>query len=81
MRIPYVYTHTHTRARSLYLQGYLNKLDAEIKNLDVLDDFSSELKEVQRRHGNANVPYTLGDHVARYMLGSVFDAYDKLDGF
>ncbi len=49
--------------------------------MDVLDDFTSELKEVQRRHGNANVPYTLGDHVARYMLGSVFDAYDKLDGF
>lgn len=57
--------------------GYLNKLDQDIKNLDVLDDFTSENKEVQRRHGGT-APYTLGDHVARYMLGPVFPAYDKV---
>lgn len=61
--------------------GYLNKLDAEVKNLDTLDDFESEKKEVVRRHCFQNVPYTLGDHVARLFLGSIFPAYDTLDGF
>lgn len=61
--------------------GYLNKLDAEVQNLDVVDDYQSEYAEVKKRHGNQDVPYTLGDHVAKYLLGSVFPAYDQLDGF
>ena len=56
--------------------GYLNKLDVEIRNLDVLDDYDSELKEVQNKQGR-NYSYTFGDHIARLLVGSLF--YDKMD--
>ena len=61
--------------------GYLNKLDATIPHLDVLDDFASERKEVARRNPEWGANYSLGDHVARYFLGSVFAKYDAIDGF
>jgi hypothetical protein len=61
--------------------GYLNKLDATVPHLDVLDDYASEKREVARRNPSFGEAYTLGDHVARYFLGSVFEKYDKLDGF
>ncbi len=61
--------------------GYLNKLDATVPHLDVLDDYASEKREVARRNPAFKDCYTLGDHVARYFLGSIFDKYDKLDGF
>jgi len=57
--------------------GYLNALDDRLPRLDVLDDYHSERREVQRVQGN--VDYTLGDHCARMLLGAVFDKYDKLD--
>ena len=41
------------RGRFFNVVDLVNKLDAEVKNLDVVDDYASELKEVQRRHGNA----------------------------
>lgn len=58
--------------------GYLNKLDKEVKNLDVLDDYQSEKREVLKAQGQ-NFKYTLGDHVVRYMLGPIFKKYDQLD--
>ena len=61
--------------------GYLNNLDATIPHLDVLDDYVSEKKEVGRRNPAFKECYSLGDHVARYFLGSIFDKYDTLDGF
>ncbi len=60
--------------------GYLNQLDKTVKHLDVLDDYKSEKKEVSRRNPAFGEMYTLGDHVARYFLGSVFVKYDQLDG-
>jgi hypothetical protein len=61
--------------------GYLNNLDATVPHLDVLDDYASEKREVARRNPSFGEAYTLGDHVARYFLGSIFEKYDKLDGF
>lgn len=58
--------------------GYLNGLDASIDRLDVLDDYASERREVQAVQG-AHADYTLGDHCARMLLGSVFEKYDNLD--
>ncbi len=46
---------------------------------DVLDDYQSELKEVQRRMGPA-VPYSMGDHVARYLLGAVRSPWNLRGG-
>ena len=42
--------------------GYLNKLDYEIPNIDTLDDYLSELKEVQKVQGS-HFSYSFGDHV------------------
>jgi hypothetical protein len=61
--------------------GYLNKLDATVPHLDVLDDYLSEKKEVAKHNKAFKDSYTMGDHVARYFLGSIFEKYDKLDGF
>lgn len=47
----------------------------------VLDDFRSEKKEVSRKNADFGEAYTLGDHVARYFLGSIFAKYDAIDGF
>ena len=61
--------------------GYLNGLDATVPHLDVLDDYSSEKKEVGRKNPGFKDCYTFGDHVARYFLGSIYSKYDSLDGF
>lgn len=58
---------------------YLNQMDRSVRHLDVIDDYKNERKEVMRKLGP--VDYTLGDHVARFLLGSVYEKYDKLDGF
>eukprot|EP01130_Rhizamoeba_saxonica_P010836 TRINITY_DN4469_c0_g1_i1.p1 TRINITY_DN4469_c0_g1~~TRINITY_DN4469_c0_g1_i1.p1 ORF type:complete len:587 (+),score=145.49 TRINITY_DN4469_c0_g1_i1:11-1771(+) len=58
--------------------GYLNDLDVEVPNMDVLDDFCSEKREVMRVQGE-DFHYTFGDHVARVVMGSVFSKYDRLD--
>ena len=60
--------------------GWLNILDAAVPGVDVLDDYYSELEEVRKGKGPL-FPYTFGDHVARYVLGSVFSKYDTVDGF
>jgi len=61
--------------------GYLNKLDREVPNMDVLDDFKSERKEVARVRKSWAQQYTIGNHVARLFLGPAFAKYDQLDGF
>ncbi len=60
--------------------GYLNLLDKVVKHLDVIDDFRSEKKEIARVNPFFGSVYSMGDHVARYLLGGVYDKYDKLDG-
>ena len=57
---------------------YLNKLDKKVKNVDTLDDYLSERKEVinaQRK----NFSYSLGDHTARLLLGPLCSELDSLD--
>jgi len=58
--------------------GYLNKLDREIPNVDVLDDYRSEKKEVLRAQGH-NFNYNFDTHVARLLLGAIYPKYDQLD--
>jgi hypothetical protein len=58
--------------------GYLDMLDKDVRNLDVLDDFYSELAQVRSKQGR-HFNYTPGDHVARFLLGPVYDKYDKMD--
>lgn len=57
---------------------YLNKIDKKVKNVDVIDDYISEKKEVLAVQGR-HFKYTIGDHVLRLLLGSIFPEFDKLD--
>lgn len=58
--------------------GYLNDLDKNIKNVDTLDDYCSEFKEVIAAQGK-NFKYSYGDHICRLLLGPLFPELDKLD--
>jgi hypothetical protein len=60
------------------VMDWLNKVDIGIKNVDVLDDYYSELKEIIQKQG-PNVIYTKGDHIARMLLGPIFEKYDQMD--
>jgi hypothetical protein len=58
--------------------GYLNELDIKVPNVDTLDDYASELKEVKAVQGK-DFSYTFGDHVVRLLLGPLCPELDKLD--
>ena len=58
--------------------GYLNELDHDIPNIDTLDDYLSEKKEVLQVQGEY-FNYTFGDHVVRLLLGSLCPELDALD--
>ena len=58
--------------------GYLNKLDRELPNIDTLDDYISELKEIKSVQGN-DFRYTFGDHIIRLLLGPICPELDNLD--
>jgi hypothetical protein len=58
--------------------GYLDKMDKELTNLDVIDDYFSERSEVLQKQG-PNFQYTPGDNIARLLLGSIYPKYDKMD--
>jgi hypothetical protein len=58
--------------------NYMNKWDREIFNLDVIDDFNSERKEIKRKKG-LNHSFSYGDYVAKCMIGSIDLKMDRLD--
>ena len=58
--------------------SYLNKLDKKVPNIDTLDDYLSEKKEVQNVQGKS-FKYSLGDHIARLLLGPLCPELDNLD--
>lgn len=58
--------------------GYLNELDFIVPNVDTLDDYNSERKEVLEAQGK-DFSYTFGDHVVRLLLGPICEQLDKLD--
>lgn len=58
--------------------GYLNELDLIVPNVDTLDDYNSEHREVLSAQGY-NFSYTFGDHVVRLLLGPICEELDKLD--
>ena len=60
--------------------GYLNELDNNIPNVDVLDDYNSELKEVQQAQGKG-FRYTFGDHIVRLLVGPLYPELDHLDEY
>ncbi len=57
---------------------YLNKWDRELTNLDVVDDFRSERKEVRDAKG-ASFPFSFGDYVVKSLIGSIDPELDDMD--
>ncbi|CAF1074956.1 unnamed protein product [Brachionus calyciflorus] len=57
---------------------YLNKWDREMYNLDVVDDFRSEKKQIQKVKGS-KFSFSYGDYVVKCLLGSIDKSLDKCD--
>ncbi|RMZ97569.1 von willebrand factor [Brachionus plicatilis] len=57
---------------------YLNKWDKSIPNLDVVDDFRSEKKQILKAKGS-KFRFSYGDYVVKCLLGSVDKTLDKCD--
>ena len=58
--------------------NYMNKWDKEIFNLDVIDDYNSEKKEIKSKKGLKH-SFSYGDYVAKCMIGSVDLKTDQSD--
>jgi hypothetical protein len=58
--------------------AYLNNFDRRIPYVDVLDDYHSERAEVLAAQGK-NFQFSYGDYVAKLLMGSVDQWFDKLD--
>jgi hypothetical protein len=61
-----------------YALDYLNNWDSTIKNLDIVDDYQSEKKEIYAS-GKVKNAFTFGDYIAKVMLGSFVKEIDQLD--
>ena len=61
-----------------YSLKYLNNWDNTIPNLDVVDDYESEKKEINAA-GKVNTAFTYGDYIAKILLGSFVEEIDELD--
>lgn len=57
---------------------YLNRWDKTIPNLDVIDDYRSERKEIQECRGK-NFSFSFGDYVVKILLGSIDTFFDNWD--
>jgi hypothetical protein len=64
-----------------YALRYLNNWDREIRNLDVVDDYESERKEIYAKKDSKkrNVAFTYGDYIAKILLGSFVKEIDCAD--
>jgi hypothetical protein len=61
-----------------YALKYLNNWDKNIKNLDIVDDYESERREIYAA-GKVNNSFTFGDYIAKILLGSFVKEIDELD--
>ena len=57
--------------------AYLNEWDRQIKNLDVVDDYHSERKEILKAQGSS-FKFSFGDYIVKTLLGSIDPEFDKL---
>jgi hypothetical protein len=58
--------------------SYLNKWDAEIPRLDVVDDYRSERNETIKAQGQ-KFSFTFGDYVVKSLIGSIVPELDNID--
>jgi hypothetical protein len=64
-----------------YALEYLNNWDRQIKNLDVVDDYESEKKEIysKKRSKKDRVAFSYGDYIVKIILGSFVREIDEID--
>ena len=53
---------------------YLNDWDQNMENVDVVDDYRSELAEIQKKRG-PNVKFSYGEYLVKALIGSIDAAY------
>ena len=58
--------------------NYLNKWDRELSNLDLVDDFRSERKEIKRIKGK-DYQFSFGDYVTKSLIGGIDAELDRSD--
>ncbi|TPX59474.1 hypothetical protein CcCBS67573_g09087 [Chytriomyces confervae] len=57
---------------------YLNEWDVELPNLDVVDDYNTERRQILAIQGNS-FPFSRGDWVCKMLLGPIDPEIDALD--
>ncbi|CAF1479277.1 unnamed protein product, partial [Adineta steineri] len=57
---------------------YLNNWDEKIPNLDVVDDYKSEKKEIRERKGQTYA-FSFGDYIVKILVGAIDRSIDVLD--
>jgi len=53
---------------------YLNNWDKSMERVDVIDDYRSELAQVQSKQG-ANVKFSYGEYLVKALIGSIDSLY------
>lgn len=53
---------------------YLNNWDKTMDNVDVVDDYRSELAQIREKRG-PNVKFSFGDYLIKALIGSIDPAY------
>lgn len=54
--------------------NYLNNWDRTMQHVDIVDDFRSELAEVQQKRG-PNFKFSYGDYLVKALIGSIDSKY------
>jgi hypothetical protein len=64
-----------------YALEYLNNWDKSIKNLDVVDDYESERKEIysKKKSKKDRSAFSYGDYIVKIILGSFVKEIDQTD--
>ncbi|CAF3539421.1 unnamed protein product [Rotaria sp. Silwood1] len=57
---------------------YLDDWDKEIPNLDVVDDYRNEKKQILKCQGN-DFPFSFGDYIVKILMGGIDKWFDDLD--
>lgn len=60
------------------VMSYLNKIDKNVKFVDVLDDYENEKKEILEARGR-NFIFNLGDYIVKTLVGPMDPELDNLD--
>lgn len=57
---------------------YINDIDRQYQQVDVTDDYNTELREIRRAQGR-NFKFSYGDYIVKLLVGSIDQTMDQLD--